>query len=160
MIRRFDEPIKTGVRYRPRPGAYGILRRGSDVLITFQAAPEPEFQLPGGGIDPGESAIIALHREVREETGWSIRIDRRLGAFQRYTYMPDYNIWARKICHIYLCRPIRPKWEISEPHHSAVWLPLDEAAGILGNAGDRHFMRQLIHQGRVRSGIATDPRYR
>lgn len=140
MIRRFDEPIRAGVRYKTRPSAYGILQRGREVLITFQSEPDPEFQLPGGGIDPGESPIVALHREVREETGWGVRITRRLGAFQRYTFMPDYDLRARKVCHIYLCSPTRQKGEITEPHHTALWMPIDDAIGVLANAGDRHFL--------------------
>ncbi|MBZ0128586.1 MAG: NUDIX hydrolase [Rhodobacteraceae bacterium] len=143
-MRRFDEARRYGIRYRQRPGAYGILRRGDKLLITFQARPEPEFQLPGGGIDPGESPLIALHREVREETGWGIAIERRLGAFQRYAYMPDYDIWARKVCHIYLCRPTFRKGPISEPDHSAHWVSLTTAAHILGNEGDRHFVAALL----------------
>ncbi len=144
MLPRFDEPIQNGVKYRPRPGAYGILKRGHELLVTFQSRPDPEFQLPGGGFDPGESPIQALHREVREETGWSIRIDRRLGAFRRYTYMPDYGFWARKICHIYLCMPIRCKFPISEPEHSAHWVNINEASEILANGGDRHYVQILM----------------
>lgn len=143
MIRRFDEPIKAGIHYRTRPGAYGILRLGDKLLITFQARPRPEFQLPGGGIDPGETAVVALHREVREETGWGIRIHRRLGAFQRYTWMPEYEIWARKVCHVYLCQPTRKLSEIAEPHHTAHWVPIDDAARLLANGGDRHFVSRL-----------------
>lgn len=143
-MRRFDEPRRAGVRYRQRPGAYGILRRGDNVLITFQSRPKPEFQLPGGGIDPGESPLIALHREVREETGWGIAVQHRLGAFQRYVYMPDYDMWARKVCQIYLCRPTFQKGPVSEPDHSAHWVSLAAAAHILGNAGDRHFIAALL----------------
>jgi len=144
MNRRFDEPIRSGIRYKMRPGAYGILRLGTNALVTFQTVPKPEYQLPGGGIDPGESVLAALHREAREETGWAIRITRRLGVFQRYTYMPDYDMWAHKICHIYLCRPTRQRWKICEPFHTAHWMPLIEASELLGNAGDRHFVAQLL----------------
>ena len=65
MIRRFGARPDPDRRYRMRPGAYAILSRGSSVLLTFQHRPEPEFQLPGGGIDPGESPVQALHREGR-----------------------------------------------------------------------------------------------
>ena len=144
MLRRFDEPRKPGIRYRNRPGAYGVILRGREVLVTFQARPVPEFQLPGGGIDPGESPLKALHREVAEETGWGIRVIRRLGAFQRHTYMPEYGFWARKICHIYLCRATLNRRTRLEEHHSAHWVDAELAAGLLANAGDRHFLKSLL----------------
>lgn len=60
MIARFGERVKSGQRYRLRPGAYAILIRDGRVLLTHQSHPVPEFQLPGGGIDPGEGPIEAL----------------------------------------------------------------------------------------------------
>ncbi len=143
MIRRFDLSPRTGVRYRRRPGVYAVLRRGGDILLTHQAEPWPEFQLPGGGIDRGEQTIPALHREVREETGWTIAVERRLGAFRRFTYMPEYDLWAEKLCVIYLARPVRPLGPPTEAGHTAVWAPLDTAIGLVANAGDRHFLAAL-----------------
>ena len=105
-MRRYGQSVRNDVNYRHRPGAYGVILHLDKILLTHQAWPEAELQLPGGGIDTGESAVQALHRECMEETGWKIQIDRRLGAYQRFTYMPDYGFWAQKICHIYLCRPV------------------------------------------------------
>jgi 8-oxo-dGTP diphosphatase len=79
MIRRIGERVVSGQRYRVRPGVYAVLLRGTEVLLTFQEAPVPEFQLPGGGIDAGEHPLPALHREVMEETGWTIGAARRIG---------------------------------------------------------------------------------
>lgn len=143
MIRRFGTPPETGRRYTLRPGAYAVLTRGDQVLLTHQAAPWPEFQLPGGGIDKGESPLHALHREVFEETGWSISAPRRLGAFRRFTFMPEYDIWAEKLCTIYAARPVRQLADPPEPDHSAVWMPYDLAVDALGNPGDRHFLERL-----------------
>ncbi|MFA7433719.1 MAG: NUDIX hydrolase [Gemmobacter sp.] len=140
MIRRYDDPPEPGRCYTRRPGVYAVLVRGGAVLLTHQSRPWPEFQLPGGGVDPGEHVLPALHREVREETGWSIAGARRLGAFRRFTYMPEYDLWAEKLCVIYLARPISCLGPPSEPGHRAVWAPLAEAAGMLGNPGDRAFM--------------------
>ncbi len=139
-MRRFGEPVEPGRTYRTRPGAYAVIRAGAKVLITEQAVPRREFQLPGGGIDPGESPLPALHRECLEETGWRIRVLRRLGAFQRYTYMPEYDLWARKICHVYLARPVLRLGDPHEPGHRALWMPVATAAALLANPGDRHFV--------------------
>ncbi|MGR3292178.1 MAG: NUDIX domain-containing protein, partial [Paracoccaceae bacterium] len=127
-------------RYIPRPGVYAILLRDREILLTHQQEPQPEFQLPGGGIDPGESPLSALHREVFEETGWRIAAPRRIGAFRRFTYMPEYDVWAEKVCHIFIARPVRPHGPPSEPGHTAVWTSPALAAEILTDDGSRDFV--------------------
>ena len=144
MIRRYGEAVKAEVRYRQRPGVYAILTGADGLLVTHQQDPEPEIQLPGGGIDPGESPIAALHREVFEETGWRIAAPRRLGAFRRFTYMPEYDLWAEKLCHIYMARPVRRHGPPREPGHTAMWMAPELATGLLANQGDRAFVRQLF----------------
>lgn len=139
MIRRFGDTPHTGKKYTLRPGAYAVLIRGRGMLVTNQAEPEPEIQLPGGGIDPGESPMAALHREVFEETGWAISRPRRLGAYRRFVFMPEYDLWAEKLCTIYLAMPTRQLGPPSEPLHTAVWMPTHEAIPSLVNSGDRHF---------------------
>ena len=150
-IMRLGEPVAAERRYTLRPGAYAILIRGQSVLLTHQDAPVPEFQLPGGGIDPGESTLEALHREVFEETGWRIAEPRRLGAFRRFTYMPEYDLWAEKLCRIYLARPVLPHGPPREPGHLAVWAPLALAPDLVGNDGDHLFLRRVVQgSGRIR----------
>lgn len=142
-MRRFGTPPVTGATYTNRPGAYGIIRRGRDLLVTHQAKPFFEFQLPGGGIDAGENATTALRREAYEETGWTIDIERKLGAFVYYTYMSEYDISARKVCHIFLCRAVMQKSEPLEPGHTAVWMSPKTAAVQVFNPGDRAFIKAL-----------------
>lgn len=137
MIRRYGEPIVAGQRYRRRPGVYAILPRDGQLLVTHQAEPVPEFQLPGGGIDPGEQPIAALHREVWEETGWHIGAPRRLGTFRRFTFMPEYDRWAEKVCTVYVARPLLRIGPPAEAGHDAVWLPVSRALRMLANPGDR-----------------------
>ncbi|MGB3146287.1 MAG: NUDIX hydrolase [Paracoccaceae bacterium] len=156
MIRRYGESVVAGQKYGLRPGAYAILIRDGALLLTRQAEPEPEFQLPGGGIDPGESPLCALHREVFEETGWSIAAPRRLGAFRRFVFMPEYDRWAEKICHIYLARPALRQGPPRESGHSAHWLPPAGAVDILGNPGDRAFLARFLGLSAARSA-ATAP---
>jgi 8-oxo-dGTP diphosphatase len=144
MIRRVGEAVRPGMRYRQRTGVYAILHRNGQLLLTHQEAPTPEFQLPGGGIDPGESPVAALHREAFEETGWRIGRLIRLGAFRRFTYMPEYDLWAEKLCHVYIGRPVMRLGPPSEPGHSAHWMHVSLACEALGNAGDRLFVSRTF----------------
>ena len=139
MIRRFGESPEPDRRYIRRVGVYALLPKGSSLLLTWQLEPGPDLQLPGGGIDPGESPVPALHREVYEETGWMIAAPRRVGAFRRFTYMPEYDLWAEKVCLIYRAKPVRRLGPPTEALHEALWMEAGEAALRLGNAGDRHF---------------------
>ena len=143
MIRRFGSPPKHDRTYTLRPGAYAILPREGQLLLTVQYAEQVEVQLPGGGIDPGETPINALHREVYEETGWHIARPRRLGVFRRFVFMPDYDIWAEKICHIFVAHPTRQIGPPTEPDHDVLWADPHVAAEIVENPGDQHFIRRF-----------------
>lgn len=144
MIRRFGENIIANQKYKVRAGVYAILPLGNDLLVTHQADPTPEFQLPGGGIDPGESPLHALYREVMEETGWKISAPRKLGVFRKFTYMPEYDLWAEKLCHIYLARPVRALGPPTEKGHTAIWMSGHEATHQLANEGDRYFVNRWL----------------
>lgn len=143
-MRRYGRSPVNGQVYRPRPGAYAVLPRNGQVLVTWQDAPHFEFQLPGGGIDPGESPVRALHREVYEETGWHIANPRRLGAFRRFAYMPEYDRWAEKICHIYIARPTLCMGPPVEPDHTAVWMDAAQAAVLLAGDEDADFLAKAL----------------
>lgn len=144
MIPRFGTPPLPGQPYRRRPGAYAVLLREGLVLLTHQQQPEPEFQLPGGGIDPGEGPQAALHREVREETGWRIAAPRLVGAYRRFCFMPEYDLMAEKRCSVWLARPVLRLGPPTEPGHSAHWFSPDEALRHLVDAGSRVMLRKAL----------------
>lgn len=139
MIRRFGEAVNPSQQYRLRRGAYAILPKGPNVLLTTQ---DGEWQLPGGGIDPGESPLQALHREVLEETGWIISKPHYLGAFRRFCYMPDYDLWAEKLCMIYCATPVHQKCDPTEPDHIGIMTPIEIAADLLAVEGDAYFTKK------------------
>ena len=144
MIPRLGEPVRRNTRYTLRPGAYAVLERDGKVLLTHQSFPVPEFQLPGGGIDPGEQIVPALHREIREETGWRVGPLRRGGAFRRFAYMPEYDLWAEKLCHVFMGRPTLRMGPPSEPNHVAMWVLPQIAIELVGNDGDQYFLQRLF----------------
>jgi len=124
-----------------------LIKKERKLLITFQGDPHNEHQLPGGGVDVGESHLQTLHREALEETGWIISPKRRLGAFQRFTYMPEYNLWARKVCHIYFCKAVMSKTKPLHDDHSPLWINPQSALNMLYNSGDKHFVALAINLG-------------
>lgn len=142
-MRRFGEIRRRGQRYRLRPGAYGVILRGRRALIALNACPGEEVALPGGGIDPGESPVQALHREVMEETGWRVAVQRRLGFYHRQIYMPEYGFAAHKVCHIYLCIAGRRVADPTEPDHQPVLVDLEVAQTALSLDAERRFAELL-----------------
>ncbi|MCF6272872.1 MAG: NUDIX hydrolase [Rhodobacteraceae bacterium] len=145
-MKRFGKPPLPGIKYTPRVGVYAIITQGSRILLTEQAEPglPAEIQLPGGGIDPFEQPLPALHREALEETGWKIAPIRHFGCYRRYTYMPEYDLHAMKVAHIYICRAVYRIGPPSEAFHRAVWADINAAPALLGPVGDVYFTRKFM----------------
>ena len=147
-MRRIGEPWREGKPYRDRMGAYAVMPGPDGLLLLVEQ--EGELQLPGGGIDPGESPVRGLHREVIEETGWRIHAPVRIGAFQRFVWMPDYGFWARKVQLMFLARPVLRIDVALEPGHVPMWMAPRDAARHLDVEGDRETVRGAIAAGLLR----------
>ncbi len=67
-----------------------ILLHGDEVMVIQDHQNEP-YIIPGGRREPGETVLETLHREIGEETGWSVRDTAVIGFthFQHLTTKPD-----------------------------------------------------------------------
>lgn len=73
--------LRGQVRRHQRVAAYAVVTSSRGVLGTVNSSSTPApgaWTLPGGGIDPGESPSEAVLRELHEETGQRVVIDRIL----------------------------------------------------------------------------------
>ncbi|MFG3258131.1 NUDIX domain-containing protein [Streptomyces sp. NPDC048172] len=69
-----------------------VLRHGGRLLMVYERDREC-WELPGGGIEPGETARAAAVREVREETGQRVREeDLRFAGFSRTALGPERGV--------------------------------------------------------------------
>jgi ADP-ribose pyrophosphatase YjhB (NUDIX family) len=59
-----------------------VIRDGHVLLQRIE--PDPYWFLPGGRVELGESAEAAIEREMREETGASVRIERMLWVVENF----------------------------------------------------------------------------
>lgn len=72
---QFGQP-QPGVAHPDRPVAFAVIER--DGLIALVEVPRQwglVLDLPGGGVDPGESEIQAAIRECGEEAGLAVALD-------------------------------------------------------------------------------------
>ena len=98
---------------------------GLEVLIVHRPTYR-DWTLPKGKLDPGEPAPIGAVREVREETGVSIRLGRPLGPV-RYPVLRGTKVVHWWVGHVVEEQPREPNDEVDQVQ----WLPVHEAASLL-----------------------------
>jgi 8-oxo-dGTP diphosphatase len=77
--------------YPDRPAAFAVVARGTMIAvvkITREGQP-PYYDLPGGAVEPGETAEQAAVREFGEETGLVILPVRQLGRADQFLVKTD-----------------------------------------------------------------------
>ncbi|QKV95546.1 NUDIX hydrolase [Streptomyces sp. NA02950] len=63
-----------------RVAAYAVCVDNGSVLLARWIGPDGKrWTMPGGGLHHGEDPCDAVHREVEEETGYTVEIERLLG---------------------------------------------------------------------------------
>jgi len=124
--------------------AGGIVCKGEKVLLikTEDLKGNPVWTFPKGVIEKGEKAKDAALREVREETGYDVKIVRLLDVVE-YFFRKEGEL-IKKSVKWFLMEPIKrmeePDWEVSE----ITWIKYDEAKELLTYKSDRKLIQLII----------------
>jgi len=109
----------TGLSYRPRDGAYALIARDGLIALVRHGG---KLDLPGGGMDPGETPEDAVVRECREETGFAVRTGALIGEVVQY-FLNDGDAPVANHARIFEADILseHPETKV-EMDHETVWL--------------------------------------
>ena len=126
------------MKYEKSCGAAIFRKAGNWYVLLIRHTKGRHISFPKGHVEAGESESQTAEREIMEETGLRVRVDRRFRAENRYNIRPDIQKLVVIFAALTEQAEIRPQpEEIAE----AFWLPVEEAAERLTYERDRKIMR-------------------
>jgi 8-oxo-dGTP diphosphatase len=124
-------------RDTPILAAGGIVTRdGPERLVAVvQLRKTREWVLPKGKLDPGEDAMTAAHREVREETGHTVTVVEHLGtlAYESRRGPKQVEFWHMTVTN-------EPPRKLARDVRRVEWLPPAAALAKLTLERERIFL--------------------
>lgn len=96
-------PVPTSIR----PGVAAVLHDGAGRVLLHRRRVGGGWAPPSGSVEPGETVIAALHRELLEETTLSAVVERTVGVYSDPASMivayPDGRV-VHFVTTVFLCR--------------------------------------------------------
>jgi 8-oxo-dGTP pyrophosphatase MutT (NUDIX family) len=89
------------------PSAVGVVFDGHGRVLLGKRADSNEWDLPGGIMDPGETVLETLKREVLEETGAVIRVERLVRLHSKDMVVFKNKDRVHSVVSVFRCRYLR-----------------------------------------------------
>ena len=135
------EDEKSAVKREKSCGAVVICTDGEERRYLLTCSKKGVWGFPKGHMEKGEREHDTALREIREETGLSVRVDKRFRAENRYNIRPD----IQKL--VVICAATTDQETlIPQPEEiaEAFWLSVEDAAARLTYERDRKIMRDAF----------------
>jgi len=127
-VPQFGEP-EPGRIYPDRPAAFVVLERDgliAVVQVTFKSG-GGRLDLPGGGLDPGETAAQGAVRECGEEAGLRVSVDEPFTGADHF-FVNDDNETNNTRGRFFAARLVAAAPELKiEDDHALAWMTPHEA---------------------------------
>lgn len=82
-VRIMSETVSTTDLVHFRIGVYAVIFNDDGQVLLAHRRDIDWWNLPGGGMEIGETVEEAMRREVLEETGLQVRVDRLIGVYSK-----------------------------------------------------------------------------
>ncbi len=117
------------VRNAMSAGGVVYRRDGDRVEIVLVARPRQQlWALPKGTPEPGESIEETAVREVGEETGLEVRVEREIGSINYWYAVADEHVRVHKVVHHFLMTAVGGDVGRHDHEYDVVeWVDIQEA---------------------------------
>lgn len=131
-----------------------VMLSSHEVLVA--RSPDSIHVLPGGRLESGESLLETLHREVAEETGWTVQNPTLLGLIHYHHLSPkppDYAYPYPDFLQVVYCaaagQPEPSRKNADDYEIEAQWMPFEAAATLHLSKRDRLYLQASIQRMRT-----------
>lgn len=124
-----------------------VYRRGPDgvEVVLCGRTEDGIWGLPKGTPEPGESLEETAVREVSEETGLEVRIEKKVGTITYWFARPDEGVRYHKTVHHYLMTATGGDVANHDHEYDVVaWMPASQALETLTYDNERNILHQAL----------------
>jgi ADP-ribose pyrophosphatase YjhB (NUDIX family) len=130
-------------------GSSAVVMDDEGRILLQRRSDSGNWALPGGAMDIGETFAESVVREVKEETGFDVRIERIVGIYSDPAHVFAYDDGeVRQEFNICLaCKIVGGRLAVSSESTDVRFVPFEEVAGLMMHESIRKRIRDYSSSG-------------